>query len=61
MLGGEEGFEKICQEAKKSKMKIIIDSLTRVSSSRTHRKYKDYLLSYLDDEGRKKVCYGTDG
>ena len=42
-------------------MKIIIDCLTRVSSSRMHRKYRDLLLYQLDEEGRRHICYGTDG
>ncbi len=42
-------------------MKIIIDCLARIGSSRHHRKYKDLLLHYLDYEGRSQICYGTDG
>lgn len=42
-------------------MKIIVDSLARVSSSRHHRKYKDLLLHYLNEDGRREICYGTDG
>ena len=42
-------------------MKIIIDCLSRISSSRHHRKYRDMMLYYLDEDGRKKICYGTDG
>lgn len=61
MLGGEEGFKKVMNQAKKSKMKILIDCLSRISSSRNHRKYRELMLYYLDEEGRKKICYGTDG
>jgi len=61
MLGGEDGFKKVMKKAKDCKMKIITDSLTRISSSRNHRKYRDLLLHYLDEEGKKKICYGTDG
>lgn len=61
MLGGDEGFKLLMQQAQKSKMKIIIDCLTRISSSRNHRKYRDLLLHYLDEEGKKRICYGTDG
>lgn len=42
-------------------MKIVIDCLTRISSSRGHRKYRDLMLYYLDDEGKRHICYGTDG
>lgn len=61
MLGGDDGFKKVMHQAQKSKMKIVIDCLTRISSSRPHRKYRDLLLYYLDEDGRKKICYGTDG
>jgi hypothetical protein len=61
MLGGDEGLSKVMKQAKTSKMKIVIDCLTRISSSRHHRKYNDLMLYYLDEEGRKKICYGTDG
>jgi len=42
-------------------MKIVVDSLARISSSRHHRKYKNLLLHYLDEDGRRHICYGTDG
>jgi len=49
------------KQAKNSKIKIIVDCLSRISSSRNHRKYRDLMLHYLDEEGKKKICYGTDG
>ena len=49
------------QQAKESKIKIIIDCVARISSSRHHRKYKDLLLNYLDEQGKRNICYGTDG
>lgn len=61
MLGGDEGLHRIVQRAKENKVKIIVDSLARISSSRHHRKYKDLLLNYLDEDGRRHICYGTDG
>jgi hypothetical protein len=61
MLGGDEGFQRVMKQARLSKMKIIIDCLTRISSSRNHRKYRDLMLHYLDEEGKKRICYGTDG
>jgi len=42
-------------------MKLVVDSLARISSSRHNRKYKDLLLNYLDEDGRRHICYGTDG
>lgn len=47
--------------AKENRVKIIVDCLARISSSRHHRKYKDLLLNYLDEDGRVHICYGTDG
>lgn len=61
MLGGEAGLTGVMQAAKKEKVKVIIDCLARISSSRHHRKYKDLLLKYLDEGGRVHVAYGTDG
>ena len=40
---------------------MVIDCLSRVSSSRPHRKYKNLLLNYLDEHGMRKICYGADG
>lgn len=42
-------------------MKIIVDCLARISSSRSHRKYRDLLLNYLDEDGIRNIYYGTDG
>ena len=42
-------------------MKVIVDCLARISSSRFNRKYKNLLLHYLDEDGRRHICYGTDG
>lgn len=61
MMGGKEGFKKLVDSAKTHKMKIIVDCLSRISSSRHHRKYKELLLYYLDEEGKRNICYGTDG
>lgn len=61
MLGGDEEFDKLMKEAKKQGIKIITDCFARISSSRAHRKYKELMLHFLDPEGRKKICYGTDG
>jgi hypothetical protein len=47
--------------AKKEKIKIIVDCLARISSSRHHKKFRDLLLHYLDEDGRRHICYGTDG
>ena len=36
------------EKAKKLGMKIIVDSLTRVSSARMHKKYKKFILNTMD-------------
>lgn len=53
MLGGKEKFKELMQEAKQCNVKIIIDCLARVSSSRPHKKYKELFLYSLDDDGKK--------
>jgi len=61
MLGGEQGLRGIMRAAKQNRVKIIVDSLARISSSRHNRKYNKHLLHYLDEDGRRHICYGTDG
>ena len=61
MLGGEAGFISLVKRAKKEGVKVIVDCLARISSSRHHRKFRDLLLHYLDEDGRRHICYGTDG
>lgn len=61
MLGGGEAFTSLCDEAAKNDVKIMIDCLTKVSSSRPHKKYRNCFLYTLDDEGKRMVCFGTDG
>jgi len=61
MHGGEQGLHSVMKEAKQNKIKVIVDSVARVSSSRLHHKYRHLLLNYLNGEGTRKICYGTDG
>jgi starch synthase len=61
MLGGNADFERVVNKAKQHDVKLVVDSLARISSSRHHRKFKDLLLHYLDLDGRRRICYGTDG
>jgi hypothetical protein len=61
MLGGDAGLKQVVKRAKKKGIKVIVDSVARISSSRHHRKYKDMLLHYLNEDGRRMICYGTDG
>lgn len=61
MLGGHQGFNSLMHQAKKENVKVIVDSLARISSSRHHRKFRDLLLHDLDQDGKRRICYGTDG
>ena len=61
LLGGENSFISLMNKAHRLSMKIIIDSLSRISSSRAHRKYRNILLRYLDQSGKTQICYGSDG
>lgn len=51
----------LVQKAKQENVKIIVDSMARISSSRHHRKFRNLLLHTLDQDGRRNICYGTDG
>ena len=61
LLGGEDDFKSLVNKAKSLNMKIIIDSLCRISSSRANRKYRKVLLRYLDSHSKLQLCYGSDG
>ena len=61
LLGGNNDFKSLMNKAHGLSIKIIIDSLSRISSSRAHRKYRDILLRYLDLQGKLQICYGSDG
>lgn len=47
--------------AKKIGIKIIIDCMARVGSSRTAKKYHDLLMYTLDGQGKLNVLYGSEG
>ena len=61
LLGGSNDFKSLMNKAHGLSIKIIIDSLSRISSSRAHRKYRNILLRYLDSQGKLQICYGSDG
>lgn len=61
MLGGDKALLKMLDEAQKLKMKVLVDCLARISSSRPHRKYTKTLLYTLDSDGKRTLCYGADG
>ena len=61
MLGGDKGYSAIFKAAREANIRILIDCMARVSSTRPHHKYKKLLLHTLDDKDRYALCYGTDG
>eukprot|EP00921_Rhytidocystis_pertsovi_P013784 GHVQ01022382.1.p1 GENE.GHVQ01022382.1~~GHVQ01022382.1.p1 ORF type:complete len:1848 (+),score=155.63 GHVQ01022382.1:2238-7781(+) len=61
MLGGVGGFGELMKTAKRANIKIVIDSLSRISSTRHHRKYWPLVLHSLDEQGKRIPLYGTDG
>ena len=61
LLGGDNYFISLINKANKFSMKILVDSLTRISSSRYHRKFRNILLNTLDEKGKITICYGSDG
>ena len=50
MLGGEKKFKALVDEAKRQGVRVLVDC-----------KYRTLMLSTLDEEGKRTVCYGTDG
>ena len=61
LLGGDEDFKSLVNKAKGLDIKIIIDSLSRISSSSANRKYRNFLLRCLDSHRKLQLCYGSDG
>ena len=52
MLGGNSEWEYLVKEKKRNNMKVILDCMTRVSSSRYDKKYRDKLVYELDEIGK---------
>ena len=61
LLGGKESFISLINKSHQLSMKIIIDSLDRISSTRFNRKYRNILLRHLDKDGKAQIYYGSDG
>ena len=61
LLGGDDSFSSLRNTTSKNKIKIFIDMLSRISSSRYHRKYKDLVLHYVNEKGKKQFFYGSEG
>jgi len=60
MMGGDQAFKSMKKQAEKLQMKIILDSVSRVSSSRPLKVYRDKMLK-ISDEGKIEIFYGTYG
>mmetsp|Transcript_36982 Transcript_36982/g.6592 ORF Transcript_36982/g.6592 Transcript_36982/m.6592 type:complete len:116 (+) Transcript_36982:175-522(+) len=60
-FGGRQEFHELMNHANGLGMKIIIDSISRVSSRHYSRKYKDNKIYIKDSNGLPVTCYGTDG
>lgn len=61
LLGGVKAFGDLMKEATRLKMKILVESVARISSSRAHRKYRPHILYTIDDDGKRMMLYGSDG
>lgn len=61
LLGGDKAFVNLLNVASANKVKILVDCLARISSSRHHKRYRDLLLNSLDDKGKLNYIYGADG
>ena len=51
----------LMQKAKELNIKVLIDSVTRVSSARPHKKYRSHLINQLDKDDKLITLFGTDG
>lgn len=49
MLGGHDEFLAMSKVAEESKVRIIIDAVMRVSSSRHHNKYRKSIVHKLNE------------
>lgn len=61
MLGGPNGFSDLTKKAKELNVRILVDCLTRISSSRANKKYRDLIIHALDSQGKKTPVFGSDG
>ncbi len=61
MLGGDKSFKKVMERATGLGIKVVVDCMARVSSSRSHRKYRTLMTHSLDTNGKLNIQYGGDG
>ena len=60
-LLGYDDFNSSINKVKRLEIKMIIDSLCRISSSRANRKYRNGLLRYLNSKSKLQLYIDTDG
>jgi len=61
VLGGSEEFKELITVAKEKHIEVLVDCVTRVSSSRYNKRYKDLLLQFADEDGKLTLAYGGEG
>ena len=61
LLGGAEEFKELMEAANTKNIDIVIDCVTRISSARYNRRYKDLVLQCVDDDGKLSLAYGGEG
>jgi len=59
-LGGDEEFNKMMEVAKAKDVKIMVDCVMRISSSRANSRYKDFMLKCVDEDGKFGLAYGAE-
>lgn len=61
MLGGALGFKELTKKATELNMRVLVDCLTRVSSSRASKIYRNLMVNTIDQQGKKVPLFGSDG
>lgn len=61
MLGGRAGLLDLMTKAKELNIKVLLDSVIRVSSARPHKRYRKYLVTQLDKDNKLVTLFGTEG
>lgn len=61
LAGGDSSFTELVREAKLMGVHILVDCLTRISSTNFHRRYKNTQLLHRDGQGHCVILYGSDG
>ena len=61
LLGGEAKLKGLINFSHNSNVRILLDSVSRISSSHANRKYKKLIINSIDNDGKILPFYGTDG